>query len=426
MSKNTNSSNSNKIKHNIIRKMQELFNGKTISSIDKPSEVLDISLSDEQEPKSTLHDSIKVDYSEVESLKQLIYSEANKDLTTKLEDMKKQYMLQNPDYNSTSHFTQTGLHDNSKDQDIQAMIHITDNGKVDLIFMCTDSSNISYHKDENGNFEYTEERQSASGKISTIGISSKYGLYRLNTCSYSNHKSPEQVAEAKHLSEKFSNPNRALKQAESSIPKESMENYRALRKKLGVESIRAIDTDELEKLASEKGISPEKLSSQKEKMAVLGSTKTMFSKDKINSSSLRYTYKEEALLNDGKPSQIWIDDLDSDGKVSLKLFELTKDGNYIDVSSYHERDGVPSIDIVSLEEIEKMAHEKYDLHPNPKMLEHFKSMAKSDSLVPKQTDLITKKIENDIQKGIKIGKNPEKNISPDIQTTKNSFDDIPI
>ncbi len=73
-----------------------------------------------------------------------------------------------------------------------------------------------------------------------------------------------------------------------------------------------------------------------------------------------------------------------------------------------------------------MAYEDYGLCPNPKTLERFKSMAKSTSPVPKQTDLITKKIENDMQKGIKIGRNPEKNITPDIQPSQNPFDDIPI
>lgn len=157
---------------------------------------------------------------------------------------------------------------------------------------------------------------------------------------------------------------------------------------------------------------------------LFGSTSTTFSKDHVNVSKLTYTYKEGALLNDGKPSQICISDLDSDGKVFLKLFELTKDGNYIDVNSYREKDGVPSIDTVSLEQIEQMAYESYGLSPNQKTLEHFKSMAKSNSTVPKQANLITKKIENDIQKGIRIGRNPEKNISPEIQHSQNPFDDI--
>lgn len=156
MSKNTNSSNPGKLKNKIIRKMQELFNGKTISSKNLSNEALDMSLADEQN-QSTFHDNLKVNYAEVESLKQLIYSEANKDLTTKLEDMKKQYMLQNSDFDSNGHFVQTGIHDNSKNEDIQAMIHITDDGNVDLLFMCADNKNISYHKDENGNFEYSEE-----------------------------------------------------------------------------------------------------------------------------------------------------------------------------------------------------------------------------------------------------------------------------
>lgn len=73
-----------------------------------------------------------------------------------------------------------------------------------------------------------------------------------------------------------------------------------------------------------------------------------------------------------------------------------------------------------------MAYESYGLSPNQKTLEHFKSMAKSNSTVPKQTNLITKKIENDIQKGIKIGRNPEKNISPDIQHSQDPFDDVPL
>lgn len=90
MNTNKNSSNPNKIKSKIIRKMQQLFNGKAISSKDIQSEALDMSLSDEQEAKSTVHDNLKVDFAEVEALKQIIYSEANKDLTTKLEDMKKQ------------------------------------------------------------------------------------------------------------------------------------------------------------------------------------------------------------------------------------------------------------------------------------------------------------------------------------------------
>lgn len=157
---------------------------------------------------------------------------------------------------------------------------------------------------------------------------------------------------------------------------------------------------------------------------LFGSTSTTFSKDHVNVSKLTYTYKEDALLNDGKPSQICISDLDSDGKVFLKLFELTKDGNYIDVNSYREKDGVPSIDTVSLEQIEQMSYESYGLSPNQKTLEHFKSMAKSNSTVPKQANLITKKIENDIQKGIRIGRNPEKNISPEIQHSQNPFDDI--
>lgn len=161
-------------------------------------------------------------------------------------------------------------------------------------------------------------------------------------------------------------------------------------------------------------------------MLLFGSTVTQFRKNTVNVSSLQYTYTEEALLNDGKPSQIWITDLDSKGKESLKLFELTKDGNYIDVCSYHEKDGVPSIDTVSLEQIEQLAYESYGLSPNSKTLEHFKSMAKSETTVPKQTDLIAKKLENDIQKGIKIGKTPQKNISPNIQHSQDSFDDIPL
>lgn len=72
-----------------------------------------------------------------------------------------------------------------------------------------------------------------------------------------------------------------------------------------------------------------------------------------------------------------------------------------------------------------MAYENYGLSPNQKTLERFKSMAKSTSPVPKQTDLITKKLENDIQKGIKIGRNPEKNVSHDIPASQNSFDNIP-
>lgn len=72
-----------------------------------------------------------------------------------------------------------------------------------------------------------------------------------------------------------------------------------------------------------------------------------------------------------------------------------------------------------------MAYENYGLCPNQKTLECFKSMAKSTSPVPKQTDLLTKKLENDIKKGIKIGRNPEKDISHDIPSSQNSFDDIP-
>lgn len=268
MNKNTDSSNSSKLKNKIIRKMQELFNGKTISSKDLSDESLDMSLSDEQS-QSTLHDNLKVNYAEVESLKQLIYSEANKDLTTKLEDMKQQYMLQNPDFDSNGHFTQTGIHDKSKNEDIQAMIHITDDGKVDLIFMCADNKNISYHKDENGNFEYSEERQGSNGKNSVVEISSKYGLYGFNTYSYANHHSPEQVAQAKSLSKRFSNPNDALKQAESSIPKENMDNYQDLRKKLGVETIKVLDVNDIEKTATKKGISAQELVNQGKKICVI-------------------------------------------------------------------------------------------------------------------------------------------------------------
>ncbi len=44
MNTNKNSSNPSKIKSKIIRKMQQLFNGKTISSKDIQSEALDISI----------------------------------------------------------------------------------------------------------------------------------------------------------------------------------------------------------------------------------------------------------------------------------------------------------------------------------------------------------------------------------------------
>lgn len=269
MNTNKNSSNPNKIKSKIIRKMQQLFNGKAISSKDIQSEALDMSLSDEQEAKSTVHDNLKVDFAEVEALKQIIYSEANKDLTTKLEDMKKQYMSQNPKLDSNGRFTQTGIHDSSKNEDIQAMIHITDDGKVDLLFMCADNKNISYHKDDNNNFEYSEERQSANGKNSVVEISSKYGLYGFNTYSYSNRHSPEQVAEAKRLTKRFSNPNDMLKQAESSIPQESLENYKALREKLGVETIKTLDVNDIEKTANKKGISAQELVNQGKKVAVI-------------------------------------------------------------------------------------------------------------------------------------------------------------
>ncbi len=268
MSKNTNSSNHSKLKNKIIQKMQELFNGKTINSKNPSTEALDMTLSDNLN-QSTLHDNLKVNYAEVESLKQIIYSEANKDLTTKLEDMKRQYMLQNPDFNSNGHFTQTGIYDKSKNEDIQAMIHITNDGKVDLLFMCADNRNISYHKDENDNFEYSEERQGANGKNSVVEISSKYGLYGFNTYSYSNHHSPEQVAQAKYLSKKFSNPNNALKKAESSIPEESMDNYQALRKKLGVRSIKTLDSNGIEKEAAKRGLSPQEFANQGEKVAVI-------------------------------------------------------------------------------------------------------------------------------------------------------------
>lgn len=268
MSKNTNFSNPSKIKNKIIKKMQELFNGKTISSKNPSSEALDMALSDDSN-QSTLHDNLKVNYAEVESLKQIIYSEANKDLTTKLESMKKQYMLQNPDFNSNGHFTQTGIYDKSKSEDIQAMIHITDDGKVDLLFMCADNKNISYHKDENGNFEYSEERQGANGKNSVVEISSKYGLYGFNTYSYANHQSPVQVAQAKYLSKKFSNPNNVLKKAESSIPEESMDNYQALRKKLGVRSIKTLDSNGIEKEATKRGVSPQEFANQGKKAAVI-------------------------------------------------------------------------------------------------------------------------------------------------------------
>lgn len=249
--------------------MQQLFNGKTISSKDIQSEALDMSLSDEQEAKSTVHDNLKVDFGEVEALKQIIYSEANKDLTTKLEDMKKQYMSQNPKLDFNGRFTQTGIHDSSRNEDIQAMIHITDDGKVDLLFMCADNKNISYHKDENNNFEYSEERQSANGKNAVVEISSKYGLYGFNTYSYSNHHSPEQVSEAKRLTKRFSNPNDMLKQAESSIPQESLENYKALRQKLGVETIKTLDVNDIEKTANKKGISAQELVNQGKKVAVI-------------------------------------------------------------------------------------------------------------------------------------------------------------
>lgn len=417
-----NNMNHGRAREEVIKRIRELVNGKTVNSKDAGSDIIKDDVVDVNTIKSSFREGLIVDYSELEEIKRMVYKDINSDLTQKLENMKKQYMIQNPEYDSRGTFTQVGIHDTEKDQDIEAIIHITDDGNVDLMFMCIDDKEIKYHKEKNGDFEYSEEK---NGKV--IEIASKDGLYSINSRSYAN-LDQKLVVKADELKAKFATPSEALEFAESSIPNESRENYEALRKKLGVSKIKEVNPDKIERLAKEKGISIEKLQNQMENVCVLGTTETRIKDDMVKSTSLNYTYKEEALIQDGKPSQVWIKDLDSEGHVKLKLFELTKDGRYIDVSSYNEKNGVPQFDMYDLEEIESMIQEEYGLEKDPKMLQHFQKMARTKSFIPKQADLISRKVETDRQKGNKIGKENKKDSEKNIEVGKrvDDTDEIPI